>query len=313
MIVLGGSAGTHVGFELSRVLGARYYDVDVREFPDGELYIRIPVDVGGVDVVYVNSLAKRPNDLLVETVLTLETLVDLGANTVQAVLTYIPYARQDSRFNPGEAVSALVVAKLLKAIHVDRVYTFDLHLHRFKDPRQLFGDGFVNLSAVRDLVRYISSHHRLEDTVIVGPDEESEQWAKIASEELRGVPYTIMEKGRVSATEVFVEPREPEVVRGKNTVVIDDIISTGGTIVETVKVLRDLGARDVYVAATHAILAGKAYSKLIQLELRDLVASDTVLSPISRVHVAPIIARSILSSVDSASSGSSKALTALRL
>lgn len=293
-IVLGGSAGSHVGYELSRILGASYYDVEAREFPDGELYVRIPVDVSGADVVYVNSLAKRPNDLLVETFLTLRTLEDLGARTIRSVLAYIPYARQDARFNPGEAVSALVISELLKSFKVDRVYTFDLHLHRFRDPRQLFGDSLVNLTAIRDLARYLSEHHKLGECVVVGPDEESEQWARVASEELGGAPYTIMEKRRISATDVLVEPRDPELVRGRAAVLVDDIISTGGTIVETVRALRNLGVGDVYVAATHAILAHGAYNRLVKLELRDLVASDTVLSPISRVHVAPIVARHIL-------------------
>lgn len=299
MIVLGGSEGAHIGFELSKYLRARYYDIEVKEFPDRELYVRIPVDVGGLDVVYVNSLAKRPNDLLVETVLSLETIADLGARTIYSVLTYIPYARQDSRFNPGEAVSALIIAKLLKSLRVDRIYTFDLHLHRFRDPRQVFGDNFVNLTAVRDLVKYISTYHKLDDCVIVGPDEESEQWAKIASEELGGVPYTVMEKKRISASEVVVEPRNPDIVRGRAAIVVDDIISTGGTIVETVRVLRNLGVREVYVAVTHAILAGRAYNRLVQLELQDLAASDTVLSPISRVRTAPILARSISTSASS--------------
>ncbi len=294
MIVLGGSAGSHIGYELSEILGAGYQDVEVREFPDGELYVRIPADVGGADIVYVNSLAGRPNDLLVETVLTLKTLEDLGARTVYSVLAYIPYARQDSRFNPGEAVSALVVSELLKSLRVDRIYTFDLHLHRFRDPRELFGDVLVNLTAVRDLARYLRRYHELRDCVVVGPDEESEQWARTASEELGGVPYTTMEKRRISSTDVVVEPRDPDLVRERCAVVVDDIISTGSTIVETVRALRKLGVGDTYVAATHAILALGAYSKLAKLGLRDVVASDTVLSPISRVHVAPIVARHIL-------------------
>ncbi|MEM2551842.1 MAG: ribose-phosphate diphosphokinase, partial [Sulfolobales archaeon] len=174
---------------------------------------------------------------------------------------------------------------------------FDLHLHRFRDPRHLFGDNFVNLTAVRDLVKYVSTSHKLRNCVIVGPDEESEQWAKVASEELGGLPYTVMEKKRISASEVVVEPRNPDIVTGRSAIVVDDIISTGGTIVETVRVLRNLGVREVYVAVTHAILAGRALSKLTQLELEDLVASDTVLSPISKVRTAPIIARSFLSPI----------------
>lgn len=291
MIVLGGTFGGHVGYGLAKMVNAAYYDVDVKEFPDGELYVRVPVDVSGEDVVYINSLAKKPNELLIEALLTIETLSDLGARTVHAVLTYIPYARQDSRFTHGEAISALVIGRILRSIRAGYIYTFDLHLHRLGDPKQIFGEGFVNLTAMRDLARYIANTHRISEFVVVGPDEEAEQWAKTASEELGGVPYTTMEKKRLSATEVVVEPRDPEIVRGRDVLIVDDIISTGGTVVEAVKALRNRGANAVYVAATHALLVGRAYSKLVQLDLGDLVASDTVPSPISKVRVAPIIAR----------------------
>lgn len=280
-----------MGYELAELVGARYCDVEVSQFPDGELYVRVPVDVEGEDVVYVNSLAGRPNELLVETILTLDTIADLGAGSVHAVLTYIPYARQDSRFKPGEAVSALVVGKLLRSLRVSSIYTFDLHLHRIQDPRQVFGESFRNLTAIRDLARYVASTYGVRNPVVVGPDEEAEQWAKMAAEELGGVGYTVMEKRRLSATEVVVEPRDVELVRGKDVLLVDDIISTGGTVVEAVRALRRSGAREVYVAVTHAVLAGRAYGRLVQLGLRGLVASDTVPSPISRVHVAPILAR----------------------
>jgi len=291
MIVLGGSAGAHVGYELAELVGAGYYDVEVFQFPDGELYVRVPVGVEGEDVVYVNSLAGRPNELLVEAILTIETLADLGARSVHAVLTYIPYARQDSRFKPGEAVSASIVGGVLRSLRVSSIYTFDLHLHRIQDPRQVFGESFRNLTAIRELARYVASTYGARSPVVVGPDEESEQWARIAAEELGGVGYTVMEKRRLSATEVVVEPRDVELVRGREVLLVDDIISTGGTVIEAVKALRRCGAGDIYVAVTHAVLAGRAYGRLVQLGLKGLVASDTVPSPISRVRVAPILAR----------------------
>ena len=289
VIILGGSAGEHIAIELAKLLNVELGSLEIRKFPDNETYIRILSDVSGKKVIYVNSLQRKPNELIIETLYTLDTIRDLGAEEVHAVIPYMAYARQDERFNPGEAISILSLAKLFKALDIDGIYTVDMHLHRITDPTKIFGAKFYNLTGVRELAKYIKRYHSIENTVVIGPDEEAEQWAKIMAEELGDLEFSILEKRRLSAEEVVIEARDVE-VRGKNVVIVDDIISTGGTIVEAVKALRNLGAKDIIVTTVHPILVKGALPRLLRLCLKDLVGTNTVLSPISKVSIAPAIA-----------------------
>ncbi|WP_434731477.1 ribose-phosphate diphosphokinase [Thermogladius sp. KZ2Tp1] len=287
-LVLGGRNGDYLAVEIASLKGFELGSVEVKKFPDGETYIRVLSDVQGRDVVYVNSLQREPNEAVIETLFTIDTLRDLGARKVVAVIPYMSYARQDSRFNPGEAVSIHILAKLFRTVSVDHIVTVDMHLHRISDPSSLFGANFHNITGVRELGKYLKKHYSLTNAVVIGPDEEAEQWAKVMAEELGGLEYSVLEKTRLTAEKVVVEARGVK-VEGKDVVIVDDIISTGGTIVEGVKALRSLGARDFYVAAVHPLLIGDAYSKLMRLGLKELVGTNTVLSPISRVSVAPAI------------------------
>lgn len=292
-LVLGGSQGEHIAFRLARLLGAELGSVEFTHFPDGECYIRVGVEVKGRQVIYVNSFQRMPNEAIVETLLTLDALRDLGASELHAVVPYMAYARQDERFKPGEAVSIVTLAKLFRTLNLDSIYTVDMHLHRITDPTTLFGARFRNLTGVRELAKYLKTHYSsaLSDAVIVGPDEEAEQWAAVMAEDLN-LGYTVLEKKRLSATEVKIEARGAD-VKGRLAIIVDDIISTGGTIIEAVKVLRGLGCGDVLVACVHPLLVGRAYQKLLQLELLDIVGTDTVLSPVSRVPIAPAIAQAL--------------------
>jgi len=291
-LVLGGRNGDYLAVEIASLKGFELGAVEVKKFPDGETYIRVLSDVQGRDVVYVNSLQREPNEAVIETLYTLDTLRDLGARRVVAVIPYMSYARQDSRFNPGEAVSIQILAKLFRTVSVDHIVTVDMHLHRISDPSSLFGANFHNITGVRELGKYLKKHYSLTNAVVIGPDEEAEQWAKVMAEELGGLEYSVLEKTRLTAEKVVVEARGVK-VEGKDVVIVDDIISTGGTIVEGVKALRSLGARDFYVAAVHPLLIGDAYSKLMRLGLKELVGTNTVLSPISRVSIAPAIVEAL--------------------
>ncbi len=292
VIVLGGSSGEYLAYRVAKILNVDFGEIEVKKFPDGETYIRILSDVSGKRVIYINSLQRGPNDLIIETFYTVDTLKDLGAKEVHLVVPYMAYARQDERFNPGEAVSILSLAKLFKLLDVDSIYTIDMHLHRITDPVKVFGAKFYNLTGVRELGKYVKKHYSIENTVVIGPDEEAEQWAKIMAEELGDLEYSVLEKKRISAEEVVIEAKDVN-VEGKNIIIVDDIISTGGTIIEAVKALRKLGARDIIVTCVHPLLVGKAYNKLVKLGLLDIIGTDTVLSPISKVTVAPVIANAL--------------------
>ena len=290
-MVLGGTMGLHLAVRIAKLMNIELGDVEVKRFPDGETYIRVKSNVEGKNVIYVNSLQRNPNDQVIETIYTLETLRDLGAEKVIAIIPYMAYARQDYRFNPGEAISIRILGKLFRSIKVDKIYTIDMHLHRIRDPREVFGEGFKNLTAVRELAKYVKKHYNLENTVVIGPDEESEQWAKIMAEEL-GVDFGVLEKKRVTAEQVIIEAKGVG-VDGRNVIIVDDIISTGGTIEAAVKALRNLGVRDLIVTCVHPLLASNALPRLLKLNIVDLIGTDTVLSPISKVSVAPVLVEAL--------------------
>ncbi len=293
LLVLGGSAGEHIAVKLAPLLNAELGEIEVKRFPDGETYIRILPDVKDRDVIYVNSLQKGPNDLIIETLFTVATLKELGAKKVVAVIPYMSYARQDERFNPGEVVSIEVLGRLFRTVEPDMIYTIDMHLHRIGDPSKVFGPNIRNLTAVRELGKYIKKFHDISNSVVIGPDEESEQWARVMADELGGVEYAILEKKRLTAEEVVIEVRGGLNVEGKDVVIVDDIISTGGTMVEAIKALRKLGVRSIIIAATHMLLVGKALPRILRLLPKDIVGTDTVLSPVSKVSVAPVIAEAL--------------------
>lgn len=294
-IIFGGSGGRVLAVKIAKLTGFELGEVVVKSFPDGETYIRFMNDVEGRDVILVNSIHHKPNDILVELLFEIETLKDLGAKRVIGVIPYFAYARQDTRFNPGEVVSFEIVARMLERAGLDEIYTVDLHLHRVRDISEIFKIPAYNLTAVRDLVRYVSKHYKLEKPLIIGPDEEAEQWAKIAAETL-GVDYDVLEKKRISAEEVVIEARTVN-VRGRDVIIVDDIISTGGTMAEAVKALKSLGARSIIATCTHALLVGEALYRILRAGAVDIVASDTIPSPVSYVSVAPIIANALMRKV----------------
>ncbi|MEM1713905.1 MAG: ribose-phosphate diphosphokinase [Desulfurococcaceae archaeon] len=295
-IVLGGSNGEHLAVELAELGSLELGDIEVRKFPDGETYVRILANVADRKVIYINSLQRNVNESLVETVLTIDALKDLGAKEIIAVIPYMSYARQDARFNPGEAVSIQTIAKLFSLLKIDYLITIDMHLHRISDPNRLFNTKFYNITGVKELAKYFKKKYeiRKEETIVVGPDEEAEQWAKIMSKEIGDLDYFTLEKTRISAEKVVIDTRGVN-VKGKRAVIVDDIISTGGTIIEAVKNLRELGAAEIMVGTVHPLLIGNAYNRLLRLKLKDLVGTNTILSPISRVSVAPAILEALAS------------------
>ncbi len=287
-LVLGGSNSRHLAFDVSRAIKADYQPVEVKSFPDGETYIRVPAELEGKDVIYVNSLQPNPNSALIETFLALDAIKKHNARKVIAVIPYMAYARQDEEFNPGEAVSAFTVGRLFQSISVDYIITVDMHLHRITDPKRTFGAFVRNVTGVRELSKYVKGHLDISNAVVVGPDEEAEQWASVMAGDL-GLAYFVLKKRRISGTEVEVRGELGD-VRGRDAIIVDDIISTGGTIVEAVKLLRGAGAGKVHVLCVHPLLVQEAYHKLREMELETLAGTDTVLSPISVVKVAPAIA-----------------------
>ncbi|MGB9786478.1 MAG: ribose-phosphate diphosphokinase [Infirmifilum uzonense] len=285
LIVLGGSTCTAIGLEVSRILGVEFQPVITREFPDGELYVRVPLGVSGKRVVLVECAGRRPNSALVESVLTVKTLLKKGAREVVLALPYFPYARQDEEFNPGEAESLRIVAEMLEGLGVSGIVTVDMHLHRFKSMEQVFHIKAVNVTAMNELASYLSQRYS-DFSLVVGPDEEAEQWARVFSEKVNA-PYIVLRKERRGDEDVEVRGGLP--YKGR-VVIVDDIISTGSTIAETASNIKAMGAGEILVACTHGLFVSGAESKIFVSGVQDIISTNSVPNPFARVSVAPALA-----------------------
>jgi len=291
LLIFGGSASEVLAIEVARRLGVAVSKLEIKRFPDGEKYLRVQQDVSGQCVAIIQSTFNHPDEHLFEYLLIADSMRDLGAKKIIAVIPYLAYARQDERFNPGEAVTIQTVAKLIESVGTNEFYTVDAHLHRIVDISKIFSIPAHNLSAVPLLVEYISRNIDLDNLLVIGPDEESEQWAEAAARIL-GVDFDVLEKKRINAEKVEIKTRRLS-VKNRDVIVVDDIISTGGTMVETTKVLRREGARKIVVACIHPVLAGSALARLYDSGADIVLGTDSIPSPVSRVSLAPAIASAL--------------------
>jgi len=291
MLIVAGSASSKLAERVAKQLKCKLTKPELKLFPDGELYVRIPADVKGEDVAVIQSTCYPPNQNYMELLLLLDAARDLGAKNVIAVMPYFAYARQDKRFKEGEAVSLYTVAKLIESVGTDKVYTVDMHAHRVGDIQEIFKVPARNLTAAPLLAKYLVDNYQLKDPVIIGPDDEAERWAKEAGEAL-GADWDYMIKERLGPEEVRIKARNLK-VEGRDAMVIDDIVSTGETMVEAIKILKKRGARKIYAGCIHAVLAGNAQEKVRKAGAEDIFATDTIEHKISKVSVAPLIADAI--------------------
>lgn len=294
-IVVSGSSARALALKVSKLSGVEYIEVQTKKFPDNEKYVRILGDVEGKTVFVIQSMGKAPDEYLLEYFLLVDALKDLGAKKVVGMIPYFAYARQDQRFKPGEALSIKTVSKLIEFVGTDKLYTIDCHRHRVKESEfsELVKIPVVDLSAMPLLAEYIKKNYRLENPIVMGPDAEAIEWARKAAEVLN-CEYDVLEKKRISEREVEIKPRKID-VNGRDVVIVDDIISTGGTMVEAIKVIKREGARKIIVACTHPILVEDALAKIYATGVFDVIGTDTVPSPISIVSVAPLLAEVVKS------------------
>jgi ribose-phosphate pyrophosphokinase len=217
----------------------------------------------------------------------LQLLDACGERKISLVVPYFGYARQDKVFLPGEPFSARAVARALSPFINGRIFLINIHssslLTHFSCPAQ-------NLDATPLLAEKVAKLG-LEDPVIISPDKGAVAMAQAASQVL-GAEYDYLEKTRISGTEVRIAPKEID-VRGRDAVVFDDMIATGGTMATAIAMLRRLGARRVYLAAVHPVLTGGALLKLYRSGVEAMLATDTLDRGISAVSVAPLIAQAL--------------------
>jgi ribose-phosphate pyrophosphokinase len=262
--------------QVARALKTTVVNVKYSRFPDGEQYLL----AGEIDdeMVIVGSVVD--NDSLVQLMLLVDAC-DRATNRL--VLPYMAYARQDKRFKKGEPVSSRVVARALSQ-GVSEVITVNIHE---KEVLKSFSVPARNLSLAKDIGSYIRSLH-LDNPLILAPDEGAMAFAEqVASAD--GWEYDHLEKTRLSGVEVKMAPRQLS-AQSRSVVIVDDIISTGGTIATAAGMLYQQGAKDVFAACVHGVFTGGAYVRLMATGIRDVVCSDTIERSCSRISAAGQIA-----------------------
>jgi ribose-phosphate pyrophosphokinase len=258
---------------------------ELRQFPDGELYVRIDRDAVDADAVIVGNLH---GDNFLRVAFIAGTARDLGAARIGLVAPYLAYMRQDSRFNRGEGVTAAYFARLVSST-VDWLVTVDPHLHRYDSLEGIYSIPTTIARAAPAIARWIAD--QVEHPVLVGPDAESAQWVAAVAAQCRA-PYLILEKTRRGDRDVSItSPDGPW--NGHTPVVIDDIISTGRTMVEATRQLRAAGSAPPMCIAIHAVFADAVHDELVAAGARGIVTCDTIAHASNRICVADPLAEAI--------------------
>ncbi len=282
LLIIGGSASQKLAAKVAWDLGENLSPIETRRFPDGERYIRIKGKVPK-EVVVIQSTGYPQDENLMELFLLLKNLKSLGVERTRVVIPYFGYGRQERRFKSGEAVSAVIVAELLEAAGASEIYSINLHE---KNIKEFFNIPVHEISAMPMIANYINE--QIDDPMIIGPDKGALGFA----EEISGIlkcDCDYLEKIRISPEKVEMKPKNLD-VQGRDVVIIDDIISTGGTIVSASRILYDLGANKVIVGCVHPILVEDALLKIFAAGVDDVFATDTLKSDVSTISVAPLLA-----------------------
>lgn len=273
---------------LAECLGVPSQDVSVRSFPDGESLVRVP---SAARTALLFRSLDRPNAKLVEIVLAASALRDGGAERVILVAPYLAYMRQDMAFHPGEAVSQRVIGNLIAA-HFDGLVTVDPHLHRIASLSEVIrGIDALSLSAASALAKAIERDLR-EDTILVGPDIESRPWVESIARPL-GLEVLVGEKRRFGDRQVGLVLPHAERGRGRPAILVDDIISSGTTLLACARLLRDAGVTSVEAIATHCLASAADLAHLTANGIDRIRTSDTVPGSVAEISIAETLAGAI--------------------
>jgi ribose-phosphate pyrophosphokinase len=274
-----------LGARLALELDAKPVAATIRRFPDGESYVRLETEVADHAVVLAAAL-DRPDDKLMPLFLAAATARELGARSVGLVAPYLPYLRQDRRFLSGEAVSARAFAELLSS-RLDWIVTVDPHLHRIHRLGEVYKVPTDSITAAPRLAHWVRDH--VLEPLVIGPDEESRQWVEAVAH-LAGAPFVVLRKQRRGDAEVSVELPDLSAHRDRTPVLVDDIISTGTTLVEAAAALRRAGCEPAYCVAVHGVLAGGAYPRLLAAGIRRVVTCNTIVHSSNEIDVHDLLA-----------------------
>ena len=295
LVILAGNGNLGFAREVARSLGVTLGAAMVGRFSEGEVRVKINQNVRGCDVFVVQPTCPPVNDHLMELLVLIDALKRASARRITAVLPYFGYARQDRKDQPRVPITAKLVANLITVAGADRVLTMDLHAGQIQG---FFDIPLDHLFAVNTFVEYFTTERPLKDLVVVSPDVGGIKMARAYAKRLRA-SLAMVDKRRISHMEAEVMDIMGE-VDGKTALIVDDLCSTAGSIVQAARALKEAGAKEIYAAITHAVLSGPARERLAASPLKELVVTNTIPIPQERMlpkikvlSVAPLFAEAI--------------------
>ena len=271
MKILSGTSNQKLSKDISKLLKLKLVNTNIKRFSDGEIYIEINENIRGNSVFVIQSTSNPANDNLMELLLCIDALRRSSAKNITAVIPYYGYARQDRKVVPRTSISAKVVANLITNAGASRVVTVDLHAGQIQG---FFDMPVDNLFTTPLFARYIKKKLKNKNLICVSPD-------------VGGVQRTRGLATKIKADLAIIDKRRPKPgksqvmniigdVKGKTCIIVDDIIDSGGTIINAVDALKKSGATDVYVFITHAVLSGDAANKIKKSKIKKLIITDTI-------------------------------------
>ena len=271
MKILSGTSNLKLSKDISKKLKLKLVNTNIRRFADGEIYIEINENIRGNSVFVVQSTSNPANDNLMELLLVIDALKRSSAKNITAVIPYFGYARQDRKVAPRTSISAKVVANLITNAGATRVVTVDLHAGQIQG---FFDIPVDNLFTTPLFARHIKKKIKSKNIICVAPDVGGVERTRALGRNLN-VGLAIIDKRRP-------KPGQSQVmnvigdVKGKTCIINDDIIDSGGTIINAAKALKQRGAKDVYVYITHGVLSGDAVKAIKNSPIKKLVITDTI-------------------------------------
>ena len=271
MKILTGNSNKNLSGKISRYLKNKLVNSSIKKFSDGEIYIEINENIRGNSIFIIQGISSPANDNLMELLLCIDALKRSSAKNITAVIPYFGYARQDRKVVPRTSISAKLVSNLITKAGADRIVTVDLHAGQIQG---FFDIPVDNLFATPIFARHIKKQIKNKNLICVAPDVGGVERARALSKKL-DVGLAIIDKRRPS-------PGKSQVmnvignVKGKICIIVDDIIDSGGTIVNAAAALKKRGAKEVHVYVTHGVLSGEAVEKIKKSKIKNLVVTDTI-------------------------------------
>lgn len=288
MLIVALPGGAHLAASLAQSLRCDWSELAVHTFPDGETLVRIDAPLEGRRVVLAGSL-HHPDAKTLPLLFAADAARELGAVHVGLVAPYLAYMRQDHRFNPGEAITSRSYARLLSTT-LDFLVTVDPHLHRWHDLGELYPIRTLAVPSAPAIARWLQEH--VDSPLLIGPDGESERWVSEVAR-LAHAPWTVMAKTRHGDRDVSVQLPDGGAWPGRTPVLLDDIVSTGQTLLAATAALKERGLAPPLCICVHALFDSGAVWQLEAAGVTRVVSCDTIPHASNAISVRPLLADAV--------------------